>query len=192
VASGSSPIDTEPQASTSGTQVSFISSIIGFIVADFLTFQCGRAPDGWYPIRAIVREGPVYNPDGSLWDERGLLVDHQMLVYRQRDIFAPDLEAQATVSKPCRNPPEIPQIFPKIYDSDNSNLLQGPINKPGSGEEFMFAHSAAEEIEKERRRKRGRDPSASCRFCEKNIPPRDSRYARARKMHWSWGPSSCS
>jgi len=65
-----------------------------------LFFQCARAPDGWYPIKRIVREGPVYNPDGTLWAERGLVVDHEMMVYKIKDVDAPDLESETTVSYP--------------------------------------------------------------------------------------------
>jgi len=39
----------------------------------------------------------------------------------------------------------------------------------------MYAHTAAEEIEKERRRKRGRDPTANCRFCHRNFSRREAR-----------------
>ena len=33
----------------------------------------------------------------------------------------------------------------------------------------MYAHTAAEGIEKERRRKRGRDPTVNCHFCRRNF-----------------------
>ncbi|XP_074604014.1 uncharacterized protein LOC141857421 [Brevipalpus obovatus] len=123
------------------------------------TTQTARCKPGHYPITGLERQGPVYNEDGTLWAERGVLVEHEKLVYRLEDVDAPDLE-------------------PKAY---------GPINAPGSGEKYMFGHSAADILAKEveerkqrRQAKRGVNPEAKCRFCARWFTRREQRDGHER------------
>uniref|UniRef100_T1KK49 Uncharacterized protein n=1 Tax=Tetranychus urticae TaxID=32264 RepID=T1KK49_TETUR len=108
-----------------------------------------KAKEGDYPIKRIIRRGVAYHPVTKK-KMVGNLVEHEHLIY-----------------------------FDEELDCDLVPEARGPINAPGSNEEYHWASCAPEEMTAERR-KRGVQIPRNCRFCKELYSTRDTQIRRER------------